>query len=113
MNVEQKTRMFKLLVDLGFKEIEVGFPSASQADFDFVRVLIEEKMIPDDVTIQVLTQAREDLISRSYESLEGVKQAIVHVYNSTSTVQREQVFRRDKQGIIDIALNGARNGLCC
>ena len=107
MNVEQKTRMFKLLVDLGFKEIEVGFPSASQADFDFVRVLIEEKMIPDDVTIQVLTQAREDLISRSYESLEGVKQAIVHVYNSTSTVQREQVFRRDKQGIIDIALNGA------
>jgi len=107
MNVEQKTRMFKLLVDLGFKEIEVGFPSASQADFDFVRVLIEENMIPADVTIQVLTQAREDLISRSYESLIGVKQAIVHVYNSTSTVQREQVFRRDRQGIIDIALNGA------
>ena len=107
MNVEQKTRMFKLLVELGFKEIEVGFPSASQADFDFVRVLIEENMIPDDVTIQVLTQAREDLISRSYESLVGVKQAIVHVYNSTSTVQREQVFRRDRQGIIDIALNGA------
>ncbi|MEH6455870.1 MAG: 2-isopropylmalate synthase [Cocleimonas sp.] len=107
MNVEQKTRMFKLLVELGFKEIEVGFPSASQADFDFVRVLIEEDMIPDDVTIQVLTQAREDLISRSYESLAGVKQAIVHVYNSTSTVQREQVFRRDRQGIIDIALTGA------
>ena len=107
MNVEQKTRMFKLLVELGFKEIEVGFPSASQADFDFVRVLIEENMIPDDVTIQVLTQAREDLISRSYESLVGVKQAIVHVYNSTSTVQREQVFRRDRQGIIDIALIGA------
>lgn len=107
MNVEQKTRMFTLLVELGFKEIEVGFPSASQADFDFVRVLIEENMIPDDVTIQVLTQAREDLISRSYESLVGVKQAIVHVYNSTSFVQREQVFRRDKQGIIDIALNGA------
>ena len=107
MNVEQKTRMFKLLVELGFKEIEVGFPSASQADFDFVRALIEENMIPADVTIQVLTQAREDLISRSYESLVGVKQAIVHVYNSTSTVQREQVFRRDKQGIIDIATNGA------
>ena len=107
MNVEQKTRMFKMLVELGFKEIEVGFPSASQADFDFVRVLIEEEMIPDDVTIQVLTQAREDLISRSYESLTGVKQAIVHVYNSTSTVQREQVFKRDRQGIIDIALNGA------
>ena len=107
MNVEQKTRMFKLLVKLGFKEIEVGFPSASQADFDFVRVLIEEDMVPDDVTIQVLTQAREDLISRSYESLVGVKQAIIHVYNSTSTVQREQVFKRDRQGIIDIALNGA------
>ena len=107
MNVEQKTRMFKLLVKLGFKEIEVGFPSASQADFDFVRVLIEDNLIPDDVTIQVLTQAREDLISRSYESLKGVKQAIVHVYNSTSRVQREQVFKRDRQGIIDIALNGA------
>lgn len=107
MSVEQKTRMFKLIVALGFKEIEVGFPSASQADFDFVRALIEGNMIPDDVTIQVLTQAREDLISRSYESLVGVKQAIIHVYNSTSTVQREQVFKRDRQGIIDIALNGA------
>jgi len=108
MNIEQKSRMFDLLVRLGFKEIEVGFPSASQPDFDFVRKLIEENRIPDDVTIQVLTQAREDLISRTYESLEGVKQAIVHVYNSTSTVQREQVFGRDREGIKDIAVQGAK-----
>jgi len=108
MNIEQKTRMFDLLVKLGFKEIEVGFPSASQPDFDFVRKLIEENRIPEDVTIQVLTQAREDLISRTYESLDGVKQAIVHVYNSTSTVQREQVFGRDREGIKEIAVQGAR-----
>ena len=107
MNVEQKTRMFELLVKLGFKEIEVGFPSASQPDFDFVRKLIEEDKIPDDVTVQVLTQAREDLISRTYESLEGVKQAIVHVYNSTSVVQRAQVFAKDKEQIKAIAVNGA------
>lgn len=108
MSVEQKTRMFKLLVKLGFKEIEVGFPSASQPDFDFVRKLIEEDLIPDDVCIQVLTQAREELISRSYEALAGVKQAIVHVYNSTSTVQREQVFGQDREGIKQIAVQGAR-----
>ncbi|MCD8512468.1 MAG: 2-isopropylmalate synthase [Nitrincola sp.] len=108
MNVEQKTRMFKLLVKLGFKEIEVGFPSASQPDFDFVRKLIEEDLIPEDVTIQVLTQAREDLISRTYESLENAKRAIVHVYNSTSTVQREQVFGLDREGIKQIAVQGAR-----
>ncbi|MDO6462197.1 2-isopropylmalate synthase [Granulosicoccaceae sp. 1_MG-2023] len=107
MNVAQKTRMFKLLVKLGFKEIEVGFPSASQPDFDFVRTLIEEDMIPDDVTIQVLTQARESLIARTYEALEGVKKAIVHVYNSTSTVQREQVFGLDRDGIRAIAVDGA------
>jgi len=107
MNVEQKTRMFLLLVKLGFKEIEVGFPSASQPDFDFVRKLIEKNMIPEDVTVQVLTQAREDLISRTYESLEGVKQAIVHVYNSTSVVQRQQVFAKDKDQIKQIAVNGA------
>ncbi|MEH6446803.1 MAG: 2-isopropylmalate synthase [Oceanospirillaceae bacterium] len=107
MNVEQKTRMFELLVKLGFKEIEVGFPSASQPDFDFVRKLIEQNKIPDDVTIQVLTQAREDLISRTYESLKDVKQAIVHVYNSTSVVQREQVFAKDKDQIKGIAVNGA------
>lgn len=107
MNVEQKTRMFDLLVKLGFKEIEVGFPSASQPDFDFVRKLIEENKIPDDVTVQVLTQAREDLISRTYESLEGVKQAIVHVYNSTSVVQRKQVFEKSEEQIKGIAVNGA------
>ena len=108
MNIEQKTRMFVLLVKLGFKEIEVGFPSASQPDFDFVRKLIEEDLIPDNVCIQVLTQAREDLIKRSYEALKDVKQAIVHVYNSTSTVQREQVFGLDREGIKAIAVQGAR-----
>jgi 2-isopropylmalate synthase len=108
MNVEQKTRMFELLLKLGFKEIEVGFPSASQPDFDFVRKLIEENRIPNDVTIQVLTQAREDLIARTYESLDGVHRAIVHVYNSTSTVQREQVFAKSRDGIKAIAVQGAQ-----
>ncbi len=107
MSVEQKTRMFGLLVKLGFKEIEVGFPSASQPDFDFVRKLIEENLIPDDVRIQVLTQAREELIKRTYESLIGVKQANVHVYNSTSVVQREQVFAMSKDEIKAIAVQGA------
>jgi 2-isopropylmalate synthase len=93
---------------MGYKEIEVGFPSASQTDFDFVRQLIEEDLIPDDVTIQVLTQAREHLIERTYESIAGAKQAIVHLYNSTSVLQREVVFRTDRQGIVDIALEGAR-----
>ena len=108
MTPERKRIMFELLVKMGYKEIEVGFPSASQTDFDFVRQLIEEELIPDDVTIQVLTQAREHLIARTYESIRGAKQAIVHLYNSTSIVQREVVFRTDKQGIIDIALEGAR-----
>ncbi len=108
MNVEKKARLFKLLVKLGFKEIEVGFPSASQPDFDFVRLLIEKDLVPEDVTIQILTQAREDLIARSYEALKGAKKAIVHVYNSTSQVQREQVFGKDKKGIKDIAIQGAR-----
>ncbi len=108
MSPERKRIMFDLLVRMGYKEIEVGFPSASQTDFDFVRSLIEEGAIPDDVTIQVLTQAREHLIARTYESLRGAKQAIVHLYNSTSVLQREVVFRTDKQGIIDIALEGAR-----
>ena len=92
MNSEQKLRMFELLVKLGFKQIEVGFPSASTTDFDFVRMLIEQNKVPDDVTLQVLTPAREELIKKTYEALDGVKRAIVHVYNSTSTVQREQVF---------------------
>ncbi|AWB86595.1 2-isopropylmalate synthase [Mycetocola zhujimingii] len=108
MSPERKRIMFDLLVKMGYKEIEVGFPSASQTDFDFVRSLIDENAIPDDVTIQVLTQARDHLIERTYESIAGAKQAIVHLYNSTSVLQREVVFRTDKQGIIDIALAGAR-----
>ncbi|MDP1776824.1 MAG: 2-isopropylmalate synthase, partial [Moraxellaceae bacterium] len=108
MTVEQKTRLFALLVKIGFKEIEVGFPAASQPDFDFVRQLIERDLIPADVTIQVLTQARPELITRTYESLQGAKQAIVHVYNSTSRTQREQVFRTDAAGVKAIAVNGAR-----
>jgi 2-isopropylmalate synthase len=108
MSPERKRIMFDLLVRMGYKEIEVGFPSASQTDFDFVRSLIEENAIPEDVTIQVLTQARDHLIERTYESIAGSKQAIVHLYNSTSVLQREVVFREEKQGIIDIALHGAR-----
>ncbi|RNF49624.1 2-isopropylmalate synthase [Marinomonas hwangdonensis] len=108
MTVEQKKQFFALLVDVGFKEIEVGFPAASQLDFDFVRWLIEEDQVPDDVYVQVLTQARPELIARTYESLKGAKKAIVHVYNSTSTTQREQVFRMDKEGIKQIAVNGAK-----
>jgi 2-isopropylmalate synthase len=108
MSPERKLKMFKLLVDMGYKEIEVGFPSASQTDFDFVRLLIEENHIPADVTIQVLTQARDALIERTYESLKGAKKAIVHFYNSTSVLQRRVVFNQDKQGILDIALAGAR-----
>ncbi|MDF2579146.1 MAG: 2-isopropylmalate synthase [Microbacterium sp.] len=108
MSPERKRVMFELLVKMGYKEIEVGFPSASQTDFDFVRQLIEDGLIPDDVTIQVLTQAREHLIKRTYEAIAGAKQAIVHLYNSTSILQREVVFRTDRQGIIDIALEGAR-----
>jgi len=108
MSPERKRIMFDLLVRMGYKEIEVGFPSASQTDFDFVRQLIEEDLVPDDVTIQVLTQSREHLIARTYEAIAGAKQAIVHLYNSTSILQREVVFRTDKQGVIDIALEGAR-----
>lgn len=107
MNPERKLRMFELLVEMGYKEIEVGFPSASQTDFDFVRLLIESGRIPDDVVIQVLTQSREHLIERTYEAIAGAKQAIVHLYNSTSVLQREVVFRADKDRIVDIALSGA------
>jgi len=108
MSPERKRIMFDLLVRMGYKEIEVGFPSASQTDFDFVRSLIEENAIPDDVTIQVLTQAREHLINRTYESIKGASKAIVHLYNSTSILQRDVVFRTDKEGIKNIALEGAR-----
>jgi len=108
MDLERKNVMFSHLVEMGFKEIEVGFPSASQPDFDFVRQIIEEDLIPDDVTIQVLTQCREDLIRRTYESLNGAKRAIVHFYNSTSTLQRRVVFGLDKEGIKKIATDAAR-----
>jgi 2-isopropylmalate synthase len=113
MSVTQKKLMFDLLLEVGFKEIEIGFPAASQPDFDFVRSLVEENRIPDDVTVQVLTQARPELIQRTFESLRGVKQAILHVYNSTSIVQREKVFRTDRAGIIKIAEEGAREVQRC
>ena len=108
MSPARKKRMFQLLVDMGYKEIEVGFPSASQTDFDFIRELIEEDLIPDDVVIQVLTQARDHLIERTFESIRGAKQAIVHLYNSTSTLQRRVVFGLDREGIKDIAVHGAQ-----
>ena len=108
MDPVRKRRMFETLVAMGFKEIEVGFPAASQPDFDFVRLLIEEDLIPDDVTIQVLTQCRDELIERTYESLVGAPRAIVHFYNSTSTLQRRVVFGLDQAGITDIAVNAAR-----
>ena len=107
MGAERKDRMFALLCKLGFKEIEVGFPSASQTDFDFVRSLIEDIKIPSDVNIQVLTQSRNELIERTFESLKGIPKAIVHFYNSTSTLQRKVVFNQDKDGIKEIAINGA------
>ncbi|MDH3679825.1 MAG: 2-isopropylmalate synthase [Acidimicrobiia bacterium] len=107
MDAERKTIMFQKLVEVGFKEIEVGFPAASDTDFEFIRQIIEDDMIPDDVIIQVLTQSRDELIDRTYESIVGAKQAIVHLYNSTSTVQRRVVFGLDEAGIIDIAVNGA------
>lgn len=107
MDTPRKLALFNLLVSMGYKEIEVGFPSASQTDFDFVRKIIEEGLIPDDVVIQVLTQAREPLIRRTYESLKGAKQAVVHLYNSTSTLQRRVVFGQDKEGIRKIATDAA------
>jgi len=108
MNVEEKIAMFKLLVKLGFKEIEVGFPSSSNTEYAFVRRLIDENLIPDDVTLQVLTQARNHLIEKTFESLKGAKKAIIHLYNSTSTLQREVVFNKSKEEIIDIAVHGAK-----
>ena len=107
MDAARKRRMFDMLLKIGFKEIEVGFPAASQTDFDFVREIIEQGLVPDDVTIQVLTQARPELIARTYESLRGARRAIVHVYNSTSVAQRRVVFRTDRAGVIDIAVRGA------
>ena len=108
MDPERKRRMFIALVNMGFKEIEVGFPSASQPDFDFVRMLVQDDLIPDDVTIQVLVQSRADLIERTYECLQGVPRAIVHFYNSTNPLQRRVVFGLEKNGIVDIAVNAAK-----
>ncbi|MBO5163596.1 MAG: 2-isopropylmalate synthase [Ruminococcus sp.] len=107
MNLEEKLEFFKLLVELGFKEIEIGFPAASETEYEFCRTLIEQDMIPDDVTIQVLTQSREHIIKKTFDALKGCKNAIVHLYNSTSLAQREQVFRKSKEEIIDIAVSGA------
>ena len=111
MDTPRKLRMFELLVKMGYKEIEVGFPAASQTDFDFIRRIIDEDRIPEDVTIQVLTQARDELIERTFQAVEGAPQAIVHLYNSTSTLQRRVVFGLDRPGIVDIALNGAQQCL--
>ncbi len=111
MDISRKRRFFELLISMGFKEIEVGFPAASQPDFDFIREIITDDAIPDDVTIQVLTQARPELIARTYESLLGVRSAIVHLYNSTSELQRRVVFGLDRDGIIEIAVKGAKNCL--
>ena len=107
MTLEQKIDFFKLLVKIGFKEIEVGFPAASETEYQFLRALIEQDLIPDDVTIQVLTQAREHIIKKTFEALKGAKKAIVHVYNSTSLAQREQVFKKSKEEILQIAVDGA------
>ncbi len=108
MDPERKLALFKALVEVGFKEIEVGFPSASQTDFEFQRMIIEEGLIPDDVEIQVLVQCRDELIERTFTSLEGARRAVVHFYNSTSSLQRRVVFRQDRAGIVDIALHAAR-----
>ena len=108
MDPARKLRMFETVVQMGFKEIEVGFPSASQPDFDFIRQLIEDDLVPDDVTIQVLVQCRPELIERTYECLQGANNAIVHFYNSTSVLQRRVVFGLDKAGITQIAVDAAK-----
>ncbi len=108
MSLEEKLEFFKLLCKVGFKEIEIGFPAASETEYEFCRKLIEENLIPDDVTIQVLTQSREHIIAKTFEALKGAKKAIVHLYNSTSVAQRQQVFKRDKKEIVDIAVFGAK-----
>lgn len=108
MNLAEKLEYFQMLVDIGFKEIEVGFPAASETEFTFLRTLIEQELIPDDVTIQVLTQSREHIIRRTFESLKGARRAVVHLYNSTSFAQREQVFRKSREEIVEIAVNGAK-----
>jgi len=108
MSLDEKIEFYKTLVAMGFKEIEVGFPAASETEYEFLRYLVEHDMIPDDVTVQVLTQAREHIIRKTFEALQGVKNAIVHVYNSTSFAQRQQVFRMSKEEIKQIAVDGAK-----
>jgi 2-isopropylmalate synthase len=108
MDPPRKLKMFQELVAMGFKEIEVGFPAASQPDFDFVRQLIEQDLIPDDVTIQVLSQSRDELIERTFDSVVGARSAIIHFYNSTNPLQREVVFGMDRDGIKEIAVNAAK-----
>ena len=108
MPLEDKLEFFKLLVDIGFKEIEVGFPASSDTEYNFIRALIERDMIPDDVTIQVLTQAREHIIRKTFEAVKGAPHAVVHLYNSTSVEQREQVFKKDKAAIKQLAVDGAK-----
>ena len=108
MNLEEKLRFFQTLVDIGFKEIEIGFPSSSETEYEICRTLIDRNLIPDDVTIQVLVQARPHLIKKTFEAIQGAKNVIVHFYNSTSTLQRKVVFKTDMQGVIDIAVNGAK-----
>ena len=108
MSLDEKLEFFQLLVDVGFKEIEVGFPAASETEYQFMRTLIEKDMIPDDVTVQVLTQAREHIIKRTFEAVQGAPHAVIHVYNSTSVAQREQVFKKDKEQVKQIAIDGAK-----
>ena len=104
MSLEQKIEFFKLLVEIGFKEIEVGFPAASETEYDFMRALIDRNMIPDDVTVQVLTQAREHIIRKTFEAVKGAPHAVIHLYNSTSVAQREQVFKKSKEEILQLSL---------
>ena len=108
MNVDEKVEMFQLLLKLGFKEIEIGFPAASQIEYDFLRKLVNEHMIPLDVKVQVLTQCRQELIDKTFEAIEGIENVIVHIYNSTSTLQREVVFHKNREEIIKIAVDGTR-----
>src|SRR5690606_22325203 len=108
MSLEEKLEFFKMLVDIGFKEIEVGFPAASDTEYRFIRTLIEKNMIPKDVTIQVLTQAREHIIKKTFEAVQGAPHAVIHLYNSTSVAQREQVFKRSKEEVKQIAIDGAK-----
>lgn len=110
MVVEEKIEMFNLLVEMGFKEIEIGFPAASQIEFDFLRQLVERRLIPDDVTVQVLTQCRDHLLKRTFESIQGIPKAVVHIYNSTSTLQRDVVFHMDREEIKQIGNRRCRYG---